>query len=127
MQGAQVQSLVGELGSYMPHSVAKKKKEQNLLCVTDQMAWKAKNVYYPPLYRKFASPWGKLHMLALTDRLKTFPNHSGHIGQTHSLARAEKLNFWIHAVFTLNFSKPKDVECENQKKQSRFLEMKIYS
>ena len=79
MQGAQVQSLVGELGSYMPHSVAKKKKEQNLLCVTDQMAWKAKNVYYPPLYRKFASPWGKLHMLTLTDWLKTFPNHSGHM------------------------------------------------
>ena len=38
IQGAQVQSLVGELGSYMPHSVAKKKKEQNLLCVTEQMA-----------------------------------------------------------------------------------------
>ena len=77
------------------------------------MAWKANNVYYPPLYRKFASLWGELQRLALTDQLKTFPHHSGHV-LTPTVSRAEKLNIWIHAIFTLNFSKLKNVECENQ-------------
>ena len=98
----------------LPQGASRKKQEQNLECVTDQMAWKARNVYYLSLYTKFTNVWGKLYICWHWPTKKLswlFRTH----GQTHSLSRTEKLKFFLAPchLFSQIF---KAMECENQTK-----------